>query len=166
MELTKEEETMADKQSGIRALGATFSVSDGLTPVKFLQVGFVSSIGEIGGDGEEIDVTHLSSVGNFKEFIKSFQDAGEIPITCRVVPDSLLDETAFPDAIDARERVRALRDNGMNTRFKIIYNSGIILEFDGFVKSYKYAEVTPESVEEINVTVRVSGAIEYTEVVA
>ena len=43
-------------------------------------VGKVVSIGEIGGDSQEIDVTTLDSQGGYREYAQGYKDAGSLAV--------------------------------------------------------------------------------------
>ena len=116
-------------------------------------IGSLTTIGEIGIESEEIDVTTLDSTGGFKEYIASFKDAGEMSIN-----GFIEDETAFSAML-------ALASSQAIEEWTITTVSGSTWVFDAFVKVFKEGEVTVDGVRGFNGSLRISGAPVYTSVV-
>lgn len=67
--------------AGQRGLGTTFEFEKSGAEETNLVIGNLTSIGEVGADADEIDVTTLDSTGGYREYIPGFKDAGEIALS-------------------------------------------------------------------------------------
>lgn len=110
----------------------------------------LTSIGEIGIESDEIDITTLDSDSGYKEFIAGFKDAGEVSLAGIVKSE------------DNMEDMLALAEAQTVASWKIEFSSGSTWEFDGFVKSWKEAESTVDGVRGFVGSIRISGAPTYT----
>ena len=135
-----------------KTLGTTLVKSKSGSESTDTTIGYLLTIGEIGIESEEIDVTTLDSTGGFKEYIASFKDAGEVAITGLIE-----DEEAFSAMI-------ALASSQALEEWTITTVSGSTWVFNAFVKSFKEGEVTVDGVRGFNGSLRVSGAPVYTSV--
>lgn len=137
-------------------MGATRTIGSVLKKIKSgsesadLTIGHLTSIGEIGIESEEIDVTDLDSTGDFKEYIAGTKDAGEVSIA-----GNIHDETII-------EKMMALANSRSVEEWEVDYPSGAKWEFSGFVKSFKDGEKTADGIASFSATIRISGAPEYT----
>ena len=67
--------------AGYKAIGSKLSVDTSATSTPtWTQIANLTSIGEIGLESDEIDVTTLDSTGDFKEFIGGAKDGGSIDL--------------------------------------------------------------------------------------
>lgn len=136
--------------------GATRTIKTTLAKVKSgdeqedLKIGHLTSIGEIGIESEEIDVTDLDSPEDFKEYIAGTKDAGEVSLA-----GNIHDETTV-------EKMMALANSRSVENWKVTYPSGATWDFKGFVKSFKDGEKTPDGIASFSATIRISGAPVYT----
>lgn len=128
-----------------RSLGTTLTKTSG-TP---LVITDLTSIGEVGVENSEIDVTTLDSTGGYKEFVPGFKDAGELALA-----GILKDEDSFQAMMD-------LVDGQVVHNFEIEYPSGAILFLRGYVKTWKKSEDTVEGVRGFSGSVRCTGPIVY-----
>jgi predicted secreted protein len=128
-----------------RALGTTLE----LIGTPNVGIANITSIGEIGLESEEIDVTDFDSTDDFREFIAGPKDGGEIPISGFIKDDSFV-ETVLELAND-----REVED------WLVTFPGGATWEFSGFVKAFKEGELTVDGARNYNLTIRVSGAPEY-----
>ena len=129
----------------IRSLGTTLEkygidgfVIDGLT-----------SIGEIGIESDEIDVTTLDSVGGYKEFVAGLKDGGEVVLS---------------GFIKNEEHIQAMINLAVNQnieRWGITAPNAAIWFFDAFVKSFKETEATVDGVRGFSATLRITGKPHY-----
>ena len=137
-------------------MGATRTINTKLIKKKSgdeqedLTIGHLTSIGEIGIESEEIDVTDLDSTGDFKEYIAGTKDAGEVSIA-----GNIHDETVI-------EKMMALANSRSIEDWTVEYPSGATWSFKGFVKSFKDGEKTPDAIATFSATIRISGAPTYT----
>lgn len=127
--------------AAIRAIGTSLVKTNG-TPKTIADL---TSIGELGIESGEIDVTTLDSPNNYKEFIAGFKDAGEISLAGIIKStDNLEDMLAFAEA------------QSLNT-WRITFPDGSKWDFSGFVKMFKTAEITVEGVITFTGSIRISG---------
>lgn len=110
----------------------------------------LTSIGEIGVESEEIDVTTLDSTGGYKEFIASFKDAGEVALAGIIKSEENM------------EALLALAEAQTVVDWEIESPLGAKWAFSAFVKMFKEGEATVEGVRTFNASVRVSGQPVYT----
>jgi hypothetical protein len=119
----------------------TFSLTD--------VVANLTSIGEIGGETEEIETTDLDS-GEYKEFSPGLKDGGSVDVTGNFVAGG----TGYA-------RLKALFDSSEFANFGISHP--VITEancgFKGYVASLKIGERTPSGLLSFTASIRVSGAI-------
>lgn len=124
-----------------RSIGTTLYKSSG-TPFFVYNL---TSIGEIGIENSEIDVTTLDSPNNYKEYIAGFKDAGEVSLAGFIKSEdnheSLLDST---DAQSVEDWI-------------VTFPSGAKWYFSGFLKTWKEAETTVEGVRGFTGSIRISG---------
>ena len=109
----------------------------------------LTSIGEIGIESEEIDVTTLDSEGGYKEFEAGAKDAGEVSLAGNV------------KSWDDFETLLGLAESQTNESWRVEYPSGAEWAFNGFVKSVKDGEKTPDGLATFSATIRVSGKPEF-----
>jgi predicted secreted protein len=128
-----------------RALGTTLELV-GTPNVTILNI---TSIGEIGLESEEIDVTDFDSEDDFKEFIAGSKDGGEIPIAGFIKDDSFVED------------VYALANDREVEDWIVTFPKGATWEFTGFVKSFKEGELTVDGARNYTLSIRVSGAPAY-----
>lgn len=110
----------------------------------------LTSIGEIGIESEEIDVTTLDSTTGYREFEGGIKDAGEVSIAGNV--------KSWADFA----MLVALAESQTNESWSVEYPSGATWSFNGFVKSVKDGEKTPDGLATFSATIRVSGKPEFT----
>ncbi len=131
-------------------LGTTLTKTKSGTELADLVVADLTSIGEIGVQSDEIDVTTLDSDSGYKEYIAGFKDAGEVALAGIIKSE------------DAMEAMLALAESQTLEKWTIRTQSGSTWQFDGFVKSFKEAEATVDGVRGFNASIRISGAPVYT----
>lgn len=136
-------------------MGASRTINTKLTKKKSgseqedLTIGHLTSIGEIGIESEEIDVTDLDSTGDFKEYIAGTKDAGEVSIAGNIHDEAVI------------EKMMALANSRSIEDWTVEYPSGATWSFKGFVKSFKDGEKTPDAIATFSATIRISGAPTY-----
>jgi predicted secreted protein len=139
--------------SAEKTLGTTLTKTKSGSESADTLIGNLTSIGEIGIESDEIDVTTLDSTGGYKEFIAGFKDAGEVSLA-----GIIKSETAF-NAMVVLAGSQAIEEWTIETP------SGSTWEFDAFVKSFKESEATVDGVRGFSGSLRVSGEPTYTSVV-
>jgi len=125
-----------------RSIGTTLIKTSG-TP---FTVGGLTSIGELGMERGEVDVTTLDSSNDFKEYLRTWKDGGEITISGYVK-----DTTSFAS-------MYALVGDNTTHTWEITFPSGSKWFFAGFVKMFKEAESTVEGVRGFTGSIRITGA--------
>lgn len=125
--------------------GATFGVKQGAASA-FTVLAEIISITPPGMTRDTIDVTHLNSDDQFKEFIGSLAEAGEAQLTLNYIPsasDALM--TAFTTDHGAGE-------------FQIIFpKRDFSMTFDGIVTGYEPGEIVVDDKLTASMTIKASG---------
>ena len=111
----------------------------------------LTSIGEIGLESAEIDVTTLDSTGGYKEFIAGTKDAGTVDLEGNVV-----------DGDDSNALMLALADDRTVEEWTIETPTGATWVFDAYVSMFKGGDRTVEGLETFTASLRVSGKPNYT----
>lgn len=115
-----------------------------------LTIANLTSIGEVGVESEEIDVTTLDSENGYKEFEASFKDAGEIALE------------GFIKTEEGIVAMFALAESQSIEEFTITTVNGSTWVFNAFVKMFKEAESVIDGVRGFTSSLRISGAPVYT----
>lgn len=136
--------------AGTRTIGTTLTKTMSGSETDDLVVGDLTSIGEIGLDSDEIETTTLDSQDEFKEFIAGTKDAGEVALGGNIVTESNV------------ATMLALAESRAVESWTVTYPSGAEWTFDGFIKSFKDGEKTPEGLATFSAAIRVSGKPTYT----
>lgn len=135
--------------AGSRSIGTTLTLK-GTNGASDTLIGHLTSIGEIGLENEEIDVTDLDSEGDFKEYIAGSRDAGEVSISGNLVADSVINT------------IYGLADTRDVVPWEVTYPTGAKWGFNAFVKSFKDGEKTPDGLLTFTSGLRVSGKPTFT----
>lgn len=136
--------------AGFRTIGTKLIEKATTNNATDTPIAHLTSIGEIGLDNEEIDVTDLDSPDDFKEYIAGTRDAGELPISGNIVDDAQV------------SRMYALADSRAVIPWEVQYPTGSKWGFNAFVKSFKDGEKTPDGVATFSSTLRISGKPTFT----
>lgn len=129
--------------------GTYIATSEGGSPEVFGELAEVKNIGGPNETSEELDVTHLRSPGAYKEYIQSFKDGGELPLTMNFVSGSASQVALMADYEANPQTIR---------RRKITYPDGSSCVFSSFVKA-RNTPVAVGAVLELQVTLRITGAV-------
>lgn len=145
--------------AGQKSMGTKLYRNTGTSAVPvWAQVAHLTSIGEIGAETDEIDVTDLDSPNGFKEFIAGAKDAGTVDISGNVVAGSVGD--------DAVADLYSLYSAGDVVEWKVEFPSKSATkptwEFDAYVSSFKEGESTTDSLRTFSGSLRVSGLPVFT----
>lgn len=136
--------------SGTRTIGSTLTlVKAGAEPTD-TSLAHLTSIGETGGEHEEVDVTTLDSPGGAKEFIAGATDYGSFDVVGNVI------DGVQPATMYELFKTRAVRD------WKIQTPAGTILEVEAYMSAFKWGEKTVDGLDSFTLTLRVSGEPTYT----
>lgn len=116
-----------------------------------ITIGKLTSIGAIGPETEEIDVTTLDSAGAYRSFIPGYKDGGSVTFE------------GYLDSEDSgQNELITLFESGIVKDYVVTFPSGAKAEFSGFVKSYKLGETEVDGVPAFSAEIRVSGAVTFT----
>ena len=147
--------------AGIKAIGSKLYVNNGTTEAPtWEQIANLTTIGGIGLESDEVDVTTLDSADDFKEFIGGAKDGGTVDLEGNIVTDAGL--TAL----------YALANSRAQKEFKIEYPkkqgeaTAAYWTFKGYVNSCKDGEKTVDGLLTFESGIRVSGAPTFTPGVA
>lgn len=133
-----------------KTLGTELKKLKSGSEVTDLIIGALTSIGEIGVESDEIEMTHLDSPDGYKEFEGGLKDAGEVSVAGDIV-----DETTV-------EKMLALAESQSKESWVVTYPSGAMWEFSGYIKSFKDGEKTAEGKAAFTASIRISGKPTYT----
>ena len=135
--------------AGQRGLGTTFEFEKTGSEQANITIGNLTSIGEVGADADEIDVTTLDSTGGYREYIAGF--AGEIALSGYFV------------AGKNHDKIIELFDSGENRTGIITFPSGATMTVPCFVKSYKIGPEEVDGAIGFSASIRVTGQPVYDE---
>jgi hypothetical protein len=112
----------------------------------------VTNISGLGGDVEEIDVTSHDSSGNYREFVASFIDAGEVTLDLNFDPNQTTHRATAGGIL-------YLRDQRTIVPWKLTFPGSPVhsVSFQGFVKGAPF-DLPFDDKQSATVTVRVSGS--------
>jgi hypothetical protein len=136
--------------AAIKSMGTTLVKSMSGSEVADLTIADLLSIGEIGVESAEQEVTTLDSPNGYREFIAGLKDAGEVALS-----GIIKSETAM-------EAMLALAESQSVEEFTVTFLNGATWVFNAFVKSFKEGESTIEGVRNFSASLRISGAPVYT----
>lgn len=136
--------------SATRTIGTSLTKKASGSEVEDTVIANLTSIGEIGIESEEIDVTDLDSVGDFKEYMAGTKDAGEVSIAGNIKDESIV------------EKMMSLANSRTVEEWTVAYPSGAKWVFTAFVKSFKDGEKTVDGLATFTASLRISGAPIYT----
>lgn len=135
---------------GISAQGTMIEYSANVSPASFTEIPHVRSISGPSETSDELQFTHLKSLGGRREYIQSFRDSDDLTLEMNYLAGNAV-QAALRDAYES----------GATLIFRVTYPDTGTAIFNGFVK----ARSTPAAVGDLlvfNVTVRISGQVDYT----
>ena len=139
--------------NNIRAMGTSLSkVKSGEEQSDWV-VGSLTSIGEIGGESSEIDITTLDSPDGAKEYAAGDIEAGDCEIA------GYIKKTTDEDTVT---KMMALLKSGSTEAWKVTFPSGAYWDFNAYVKAFKTTEETTDGLIGFSGTLRISGLPAYT----
>lgn len=113
-----------------------------------IALGYLSSVGEIRPEVEELDVTTLDSPGGWREYRQGMRSAGEIELE------------GYHDAGDAGQAaLRAALGQDVILAFEVSFPDGMRVRFSGFVKRYSIGAAQVDSALGFGVTIRITGCV-------
>lgn len=108
-------------------------------------IGGLTSIGEIGMESEEIDVTSLDASDGYRDFIAGLKDGGEVALEGFVKSNAQI------------VTILAWAEAQTEKNWQVAFSSGAAWDFPAFVKSYKEGEASVDSARTFKVVLRVTG---------
>ncbi len=136
--------------AGTRTIGSTLTlVKAGAEPENTV-LAHLTSIGDITGEHDEVDVTTLDSPDGAKEYIPGATDFGSIDVKGNVV------DGVQPSVLYALFQSLALRDWLIDTP------SGTELALTAYLSKFAFGEKTTDGLDTFTATLRVSGQPTYT----
>ena len=132
--------------------GAKLYYGDTTGATNFVQVPQCESIGEIGNESPEVDVTDLDSTAH--EYIAGLSDSAEVVFSFLADPLNAVHQQMDTD-----------RRNGTVRYWKVeVYRSGGLIRtgtFQGFVKRHAWGPFENQSVVKMPMTIRLSGEVTW-----
>ena len=135
--------------AGTRTMGTTLTMKRAGSETADTVIAHLTSIGEVTGEREEIDVTTLDSPNGAKEFISGVVDFGSFDVAGNVI-DGVQVSTLY-DVFNGQQ----------NRDFEIQTPSGTVLALNGYFSSFGFGEKTTDGLDSFMATIRVSGAPTY-----
>lgn len=136
--------------AGTQTMGSTLTLKKAGSEGQDLVVANLTSIGEVKGEREEIDVTTLDSPDRAKEFISGAVDYGSFDVSGNIIdgkqPKALYD----------------LFDSGVARDWEIGTPNGTKLALKAYVASFSFGEKTTDGLDTFTMSLRVSGKPVYT----
>lgn len=136
--------------AGTRTMGTTLTMIKAGDESSDTVIAHLTSIGEVSGEREEIDVTTLDSPNGAKEFISGVVDFGTFDVTGNVVDG--IQTAKLYDIFNGQE----------NRDWSIETPSGTTLKLNGYISNFTFGEKTTDGLDSFTATIRVSGKPEYT----
>lgn len=132
-------------------VGGKFSVDMGVTPGTFTEVAQVQSIGSVAVTADETEVTTLDNTSGFRDFLATFKDAGELPVT-------LVWDPVLPSHSELWDLFVSGETKPMKIEFPI-KPTAYEASFNGFIKAFPTPQVTPDDALMSEVSIRVVGTV-------
>lgn len=139
--------------NNVRAMGTSLTKTKSGSETSDWKVGSLTSIGEIGAEIGEIDITTLDSPNGAKEFMAGDIDAGECAISGYIKK---------ADDEQTVVKMMSLIQASATEKWTVEFPSGAKWEFDAFVKSFKTTEETTDGLIGFSGSLRLSGLPVYT----
>lgn len=139
--------------NNVRAMGTSLTKTKSGSETSDWVVGSLTSIGEIGAEISEIDITTLDSPNGAKEFMAGDIDAGECAIAGYIKK---------ADDEQTVVKMMTLIQASATEKWTVKFPSGATWTFDAFVKSFKTTEETTDGLIGFSGSLRLSGLPVYT----
>ena len=135
--------------AGSKTMGTTLTITKTGDETEDLVIKSLTSIGELSGEREEIDVTTLDSPDGAKEYISGAVDWGSQDISGNVTDATQL------------AKLRAIFDSQTVRTCTIKTPAGNVARYNAFIGSFKYGEKTTDGLDTFGMTLRVTGSVEF-----
>lgn len=139
---------------GTSGFGTLLKRGDGGAPEAFTTVAEIYQLGGPSPSREQIDMTHHESPSQYREFIASFKDGGEISFSCNFLPDNATQ--------DATSGVLSIFEDGTKSNWQIVFpNTGsTTAAFSAYVQTYNVNAPIDDKLS-LDVTLKVDGVITW-----
>ena len=144
---------MAFSNKDVKAIGTSLTKKKSGSETEDWKVGSLTSIGEIGLEIGEEDITTLDSPDRAKEFMAGDLDAGECSIAGYIKK---------ADDEQTVVKMMALIQASATEKWTVAFPSGAKWNFDAFIKSFKTTEATTDGKVGFSATLRITGLPVYT----
>jgi hypothetical protein len=124
-------------------------------PTTWTEVAQVSNIGSVAITADEVEVTTLDNTSGFREYLTTFKDAGELPVT-------LVWDPALATHGETASGLWGLMISQEQRPFKIEFPTKPIAyeaTFNASVKTFPTPALTPDDALTADVSLRVSGTV-------
>lgn len=139
-------------ENTVRAMGTTLTkVKNGETDQDWI-VGSLTSIGEVGAEASEIDVTTLDSPDGAKEFMAGDIEPADVEL------EGYIKKAEDEDTV---VKMMELLKSGAIETWKITFPSKATWTLKGFIKAFKTTENTTDGLIGFNATIKQSGLPVY-----
>lgn len=135
--------------AGSKTMGTTLTITKAGDETEDLVIKSLTSIGELSGEREEIDVTTLDSPDGAKEYTSGAVDWGS-----QDVAGNITDATQLA-------KLRAIFDTQAVREFTIKTPAGNLTRYKAFIGSFKYGEKTTDGLDTFSITLRVTGSVKF-----
>jgi len=137
---------MEFKDKRIKGLGSTLTKKKKGSEIQDKLLAHLNSIGGVKIEASEEEITTLDSLA--KEYMAGAIEAGEL---------SLGGIFKGTDSVEQLGMMWALLESGSVEEWEIDYGNGIVLELEGFVKSFGTGEVTPDGQQTFDGSIKING---------
>lgn len=138
--------------NNVRAMGTSLTKTKSGSEANDWVVGSLTSIGEVGAEISEVDITTLDSPDGAKEFMPGDIDAGECAIAGYI--KKAADEQTVV-------KMMSLIKSASTESWTVTFPSGATWEFNAFIKSFKTTEETVDGLIGFSGSLRISGLPVY-----
>lgn len=140
--------------AGSRTMGTKLSLTSAGGTLELevpLDIKSLTTIGEIGGEREEIDVTTLDSPNGAKEYI-----AGAVDWSTQDIEGNITEDNK-----EQIEKLRSVFDAQAVGKWKIETPAKNTIEYDAFISAFKYGEKTTDGLDTFSMTLRITGDVTF-----
>jgi len=131
--------------------GSVFAIMAENSPDNFVDIGEITNISPPSFSLDQVDVTHMQSPNNYREFIPGLIDPGEASFDMNFVPGSASD-------LRIQELMNLSPGTDHRRTMKITYPNHVTWSFSGMVTGYEPAVPVDDKMT-ATVTIKVSGQI-------
>lgn len=135
--------------AGVRTMASTLTMTKKGDETADMVIAHLTSIGEVSGEREDIDVTTLDSPNGAKEYITGAADFGTTDIAGNVTDGKQVDQ------------LYSIFKSGELRSWKVTTPGGCEMTFDASISAFKFGEKTTDGLDTYTMTLRLSGMPVY-----